>query len=243
MSDAHCVTAPPSNTPGTIDSGGGVPYQSRPAPHLCGALLGARAHVCALFRDAEEENRALLPFFKEGLAAGEKIVHTIDPTKRAENISRFVAAGIDFAAAHSQGRFDLHSWNETHLSGGGFDSERTLALFEQIGQSASRRGFPLTRFVTHMEWALGDGVMLTDLLAYEARANEIWLRQTGPINPVICAYDLGRFSGDVIVDVMRTHPMTIIGGVLYENPYFVPPEEFIARLGNRCTPRAVRSRL
>jgi hypothetical protein len=31
-------------------------------------------------------------------------------------------------------------------------------------------------------------------------------------------YDLARFGGQIVVDVMRTHPMIIIGRVLHENP-------------------------
>jgi len=60
---------------------------------------------------------------------------------------------------------------------------------------------------------------------------------------VICVYDLMRFSGEVIVDVMRTHPLTLIDGILYENPYFVPPEEFVREQQSRRTSHAVRSRL
>jgi hypothetical protein len=37
----------------------------------------------------------------------------------------------------------------------------------------------------------------------------------------------------VIVDIMRTHPMFIIGGVLQENPFFVPPDEFLRELHAR----------
>ena len=32
---------------------------------------------------------------------------------------------------------------------------------------------------------------------------------------------------------MRTHPMLIIGGILHENPFFVPPEEFLQELRTR----------
>ena len=35
------------------------------------------------------------------------------------------------------------------------------------------------------------------------------------------------------MDVMRTHPMVIIGGVLQENPFFVPPDEMLAELRRR----------
>jgi hypothetical protein len=35
------------------------------------------------------------------------------------------------------------------------------------------------------------------------------------------------------MDIMRTHPMVIIGGFLQENPFFVPPEEMLAELRRR----------
>ena len=31
----------------------------------------------------------------------------------------------------------------------------------------------------------------------------------------------------------RTHPMLIIGGILHENPFFIPPEEFLQELRTR----------
>jgi hypothetical protein len=77
------------------------------------------------------------------------------------------------------------------------------------------------------------------VLIYEARATEIRLARTGPVNPVICAYDLNRFGGEFIVDVLRAHPMTLIDGIVHENPYFVPPDEFIRELRNRRGPRSV----
>jgi hypothetical protein len=35
------------------------------------------------------------------------------------------------------------------------------------------------------------------------------------------------------MDIMRTHPMVIIGGLLQENPFFVPPDEMLAELRAR----------
>jgi hypothetical protein len=32
---------------------------------------------------------------------------------------------------------------------------------------------------------------------------------------------------------MRTHPMIIIGGSLQQNPFFVPPEEYLSELRER----------
>ena len=37
------------------------------------------------------------------------------------------------------------------------------------------------------------------------------------------------------MDILRTHPMVILGGVLQRNPFFVPPAEFLAELRERGT--------
>jgi hypothetical protein len=35
------------------------------------------------------------------------------------------------------------------------------------------------------------------------------------------------------MDILRTHPMVIVGGVLQTNPFFVPPDEFLRELRAR----------
>jgi hypothetical protein len=41
------------------------------------------------------------------------------------------------------------------------------------------------------------------------------------------------------MDIMRTHPMVIIGGLLQENPFFVSPDDFLAELRQRRASPAV----
>jgi hypothetical protein len=45
---------------------------------------------------------------------------------------------------------------------------------------------------------------------------------------------VARFGANVVMDIMRTHPMVIIGGILQENPFFVPPDEFLRELRERA---------
>jgi hypothetical protein len=191
---------------------GGLRQSSRPIG-LGGSVLGPPRHICAFFNSHDDEYRVLLPFIKDGLECGEKAVHTIDPERHAEHLERLAQAGIDVVAARETGQFELRSWGDTHLRNGQFDQDKTLALFEAFVKDAKRQGFPLIRFITHMEWALANKPGVDDLLEYEARANAIWLRQEGPVNPVICTYDLTKFGGELVVDIMRTHPLVIIGGI------------------------------
>jgi hypothetical protein len=35
------------------------------------------------------------------------------------------------------------------------------------------------------------------------------------------------------MDILRTHPMVLVGGVLGVNPFFVPPDEMLKELRGR----------
>jgi hypothetical protein len=37
-----------------------------------------------------------------------------------------------------------------------------------------------------------------------------------------------------VMDIMRTHPMVIIGGILQENPFYLPPDEMLKELKARA---------
>ena len=169
---------------------GNIPTESSRPIRLGGSVLGPQFHICAFFHSHEEEYRVLLPFIQEGFARGEKVFHIVDPARRDDHLRRLASAGIDVTAIRQRGQFELRTWTDTHLCNGRFDQEKTLALFQEVVRDAKQQGFPLIRFVTHMEWALENRPGVDDLLEYEARANYIWLRQDGPVNPVICTYDL-----------------------------------------------------
>ena len=208
--------------------------------HLAGSALDHRAHVCAFFSSPDEKYQILLPFIKEGLEWGQKSVHTVDPCLRTDHCSRLASAGIELNSELRNGHLEVLDWSNTHLRGGNFDQHKTLSLYRQIMDDAMVKGFSLTRFVTDMGWALEADLDANELLEYEASTNYEWMRQCGPVNPVVCAYDLNRFTADIVVDVMRTHPMVIIGGMLRENPFFIPPEEFLEELRSRKPMRLKR---
>jgi len=197
---------------------------------FAGSELGAHRHICGFFRNPEEEYHLLLPFIKEGFERGEKAFHVVDPKLRNDHLRRLNSAAINVAEAEESGQFELCNWEQMYLRDGFFDQDRMLALWRDVLVAAGQRGFPRTRLVAHMEWALEDHEGVSDLIEYEARFN---LMHQGGRDLVICTYDLTRFSGDVIMGVLRTHPMVILGGVLQENPFFIPPEQFLQELRER----------
>jgi hypothetical protein len=205
-----------------------------PAIHLGGATLGKYRHVCALFHDREQEYRALLPFIKEGFDQGDRALHMLDGERCDDHRRRLGGAGIDVAAGEESGQLQLRVWEQSYLRDGRFDKERMLALLAALLRPADG-GAPVVRVVAHMEWALLERPGSRDLVEYESRVNTLL---AGLPHVLVCVYDLTRFSGDIVVDIMRTHPVTIIGGVVRENPFFVPPEEFLPELRDRQARRS-----
>jgi hypothetical protein len=206
----------------------GMATSDRPI-HLAGATLRRHRHVCGFFSSREEEYETLLPFIKEGFNRGEKAFHVVDPALKRDHSDRLRDAGIAVEKAESTGQLDLKVWSEAYLRDGHFDKDRMLSFIQQVLEEG-RPSFPLTRLVAHMEWALEDRPGVNDVVEYEARLNDLLPRYP---DVVVCTYDTAKFGGQVVMDVLRTHPLIIIAGLLQENPFFTPPDQFLAELRAR----------
>lgn len=158
-----------------------LPDQTPQPIRFAGSVLGAQRHICAFFHSPDEEYRVLLPFIKEGFERGEKAFHIVDPGLREEHLRRLEFAGIDVAAAERSGQFELLHWADAYLRGGHFDQDRMLALVQEVLEGGRKQGFPLTRLVAHMEWALEDRPGVDDLVEYETRLNYILPRYKDPV--------------------------------------------------------------
>jgi MEDS: MEthanogen/methylotroph, DcmR Sensory domain len=196
---------------------------------LAGSELRDVRHVCAFFNNDDQEYRVLIPFIRDGFECGHKAVHVVNPDQRRDHLERLRTAGIDPAAAEKRGQFELRINTEVYLRDGRFDQDRMLQAFEEMASGTATGGFPLSRILCRMDWA-AEGSQVDDLVEFESRVNDVWSRHD---DAVICTYHLGRFGGDTVVDIMRTHPLVIIGGILQENPFFVTPDEFLREFRGR----------
>jgi hypothetical protein len=197
---------------------------------LAGSQLGAIRHVCAFFANDDEEYRVLLPFIKEGLERGDKAIQVVNSHQRDEHLRRLASAGIDSAAAQQAGQLEIKINTEAYLRDGKFDQDRMLKTFEQLASGNAPGGFPLSRIVCRMDWVVGDKSRLENVIEFESRVNDVWSRHD---DAVICTYYLSQFMGDALIDILRTHPLVIIGGILQQNPFFTPPKEFLEEYRTR----------
>jgi hypothetical protein len=100
----------------------------------------------------------------------------------------------------------------------------------EVLEEARRQSYPMTRLVANMEWALEDRPGVADIVEYESRLNYVLPQYD---DTVVCTSDLGKFSASAVMDILRTHPMVIIGDVMQENPFYTPPDVLLPELASR----------
>lgn len=149
--------------------------------HFANATLGNQRHICAFFHSSDEEYRVLLPFIREGIDRGEKAFHIVDPRLMDDHFRRLQETGLDTAAAVERGQLVVRRWQDAYLRDGHFDQNRMLALIQDVLAAGPAEGFPLTRLVAHMEWALEDFPSVNDLVEYETRLNFILPNYKDPV--------------------------------------------------------------
>ena len=193
---------------------------------LARSRLNCRCHVCAFFHSREDEYKILIPFMKEGLDVGDRAVQIIAADRRAEQIRRLTETGVDALAAEQRSQLVVWSWEDSVLRGGRFDQHAMIAALQEIGADGEQRS-GITRIWANMGWALGDFPGAHDVVEYESRLNYVLPKYD---IAAVCTYDLSQFRASVVMDILRTHPQVIVGKVLRENPFYVPPDEFLAEL-------------
>jgi len=145
---------------------------------FAGAALDRSRHVCAFFDNIDTRYRILVPFVKEGLDRGEKVVHIIDPKLRDEHLARLRVGGVASDAATRQ--HDTLTWNDAYLRDVYFDQDRMIDQLVSV-LAEGERAFPLVRLAAHMEWALEDRPGVDQLVEYETRLNYTLLRSKHPV--------------------------------------------------------------
>jgi len=197
---------------------------------IAGRNLGKVRHICAFFHNKEEEHRVLQDFIKDGINQGEKGLHIVDARTRSDHRERLRNGGIAVDECEQSGQLKIACWEDAYLKNDYFDQDRQLKFLEDSLKKNHADGCSMTRLVANMEWALEEKAGVENIVEYESRLNYVLPNYP---DPVICTYDLSRFDAGTAMDILRVHPVIIIGGILQENPLYVPPDVFLQELHAR----------
>jgi signal transduction histidine kinase len=199
--------------------------------------LGTHDHFCSIYESPEEHYAVAVPFIRIGLDRGEKCIYIADDGMVDDVREAMQSGGIDVDRAIASNALVLSTKEQAYLEHGSFHPDWMTTFWKQATQLAISEGFSALRATGETEWVekwvkREDGG-LKRWMEFESR-----LAHTVAENncSALCQYNRRLFPPDLILDVIRTHPLVVNGGSVCRNLYYVPPEEF---LGTNQTAREV----
>ena len=107
-----------------------------------------------------------------------------------------------------------------------------LSHHQALISKASSDGWPIVRAVLDLSW-LAAGVATTEqLLKYEAAADAIFTFQNRPVVALV-QYRYSDLPDEVAVELMRLHPISVVGKFIKRNPYYVDAENYMVQMIRR----------
>lgn len=197
---------------------------------VCGEQHNAPMHICGFFDSEDERYNIILPYLKEGLENNEEALTILESTSFANHCERLAGAGIAVEEKMENGQLKILSADETYLKGGSFAADKMYDLVEETLINSENAGYNSVRACGDMTWALRNVAGTDELIEYEARLNELTPKHSCSL---ICMYDVNRFSGRALADVLATHPYVILNGKIHKNPHYIEPIEFLPSLLKR----------
>lgn len=194
----------------------------------------AGTHLCLIYDDEGERRRIIEQFLESGLTAGEKVAYLTDTLPVSEVQSWLEELGLPDPRGLTAGAFELAFTEDVYCAGGSFDPDKMFDFWRGFLAQATEHGFSGARATGETGWAL-HGIPGSDrLIEYEALLTGVL--EKVPVT-ALCQYDANQYSGAVLLDILRVHPLMIVRGQVVKNPYFISAEEFLReRTDSRGTP-------
>ena len=185
--------------------------------------LGLNQHLCFIYETQEEQFAAALPFLRSGLERGEKCFFVADQDSGAAVLNALRKAGTDVDRHLRSGTLILA--DKPYVKPGRFDPDWCIGFLSKSIQGTGDDRFSGVRtWLGEMTWALAEETAPETLIEFEAKVNH-FVRDHDI--RALCQYRRERFSPELILGIIRTHPVVVYGGIICQNPYYVPPEELL----------------
>ncbi len=181
-------------------------------------------HVCWLYETEEEREALLVPFLRQGLEKGEKVVYMPDASPNEAVLDPLRRAGIEVESYFASGQLSVLGAYETHTRHGRFDPDEMIGFVREETERALAESYAGFRVTVEMTWTLRGVSDPRTLIEYEANLNNFF---PGSKCLAVCQYEWRRFEPTLLLDVLAAHPLAMVGTDICYNPYHIPSEELL----------------
>ena len=183
----------------------------------------AGTHMCFVYDSEAERRRVIAGFLAAGVDAGERVAYFADAG--TDDAMRWIeTAGVATAAQEERGHVHVAEAAATYCPGGRFSPEVMFDTLRGFRNEGDEAGYDGARVSGEMSWALRDIPGHERLLEYEAKVTGVLAECEVT---AICQYDAAAWDGATLLHVLRVHPMMVVRGQVVENPFFMPPEDYL----------------
>src|SRR6201988_1223749 len=193
--------------------------------------VGPHDHFCSIYESPEEHYAVAVPFMRIGLERGEKCIYIADDGSVEDAREARRSEGIDVDGAISSKALVLATKDQTYLEHGSFHPDWMFTFWKEATELAMNEGFSALRATGETEWVLRGGRGLERWMEYESKLTHTLSENNCS---ALCQYNRNLFPPDLILDVIRTHPVVVYRGTVCRNLYYVPPEEFLGTNQAEC---------
>lgn len=197
-----------------------------------GLKVDVPSHVC-LFYSNDTELRERLGFLAHTLDAPGEVAVLFGKQERLEEVLGYIGADHkrDVAADLKAGRIVLVN--------GARDPDELLGGIAKALDAVVASGATLIRFLGFIGWGDMDWPADEELMVFEAKVTEA-VKSYPAV--VVCTYNVEKLPGSVLIFAgIETHPVTIIGTTLCQNPHYVPFANYIERRSRPTTSQRERN--
>ena len=187
-----------------------------------GLSIEPGSHLCAFYSGDTERKEILVPFLEQAMRAKDRCICLIE---RAAVETVLKTLETKTSIKPDEDWLDVQTSEETYLVDGHFDREGMLAFWVRTYETAKARGWSFVRVISDASCIIRSLPEVNEFMVYESKYNQIARRYP---QVTVCIYDLNVFGPKLLIEILRTHPRVLVGGVVHENPDYMAPEEFLA---------------
>lgn len=187
------------------------------------------SHICQLYNKVEEIRSVTARLLHVGLNASERCLFAGTPASVRELEEALEKLGADVTEAKERGQLQLQSDREPFLIGKRFDPYHLLSTHNTFIAQAHRDGWHGVRISIDMTWLTRDVATPEQILKYEAASDAVFTFQNAPIIALM-HYDYSKLPGALVVELLKLHPIAVVGKYIKRNPYYLNSEQYLLKI-------------
>jgi MEDS: MEthanogen/methylotroph, DcmR Sensory domain len=187
------------------------------------------SHICQLYNKVTEIAGVTARLLEVGLANQEKCFFAGAPASVREVEQALGKAGVDVAAAQENGQLVVLADRDPLLIAKRFDPYHLLSTHQTFIAQARRENWKACRISIDMTWLTTDVGTPEQILKYEAASDAIFTFQNAPIIALM-HYDYSKLPGALVVELLKLHPIAVVGKFIKRNPYYVNSEQYLLKI-------------